>query len=79
MLVLTRGRNDEIVIGENIRVRVLGVNGSRVRLGVTAPLEVCVDRGEVRERRAEWRGRAEQKQDEKNPRCVLPSAVTADG
>jgi carbon storage regulator len=74
MLVLTRGRNDEIVIGDNVRVKVLGVNGSRVRLGVTAPLEVCVDRGEVRERRAEWREGAKQ-QGERDLNYIPPSAA----
>jgi carbon storage regulator len=54
MLVLTRRIGEEIVIGSGIRVTVLGVQGNRVRLGITAPPSVAVDRAEVRQRRAEF-------------------------
>ena len=51
MLVLTRRLNETIVIDGTIRVRVLGVHGGRVRLGVDAPRDVRVDRGEIHEQR----------------------------
>jgi carbon storage regulator len=51
MLVLTRRTGEEIVIGDDIRITVVGVRGDRVRLGITAPESVCVDRAEVYERR----------------------------
>jgi len=51
MLVLSRRSGEEIVIGGNIHVTVLCVKGDRVRLGITAPRSVCVDRQEVHERR----------------------------
>jgi carbon storage regulator len=51
MLVLTRTQGETIVIGDDIRVTVVAVHGSKVRLGVTAPPPVGVDRLEVRERR----------------------------
>jgi carbon storage regulator len=51
MLVLTRSTGEEIVIGDDIRITVVGVRGDRVRLGITAPESVCVDRVEVYERR----------------------------
>jgi carbon storage regulator len=51
MLVLSRRSGQEIVIGENVRVTVLSVRGDQVRLGVTAPRSVCVDRQEVHQRR----------------------------
>ena len=47
MLVLSRKLNEEIVIGGEIRVRVLELRGGRVRLGISAPPEVSVDRAEV--------------------------------
>ncbi len=47
MLVLTRKQNEEIVIGENIRVSVVEVRGKRVRLGITAPAEISISRTEV--------------------------------
>jgi carbon storage regulator len=51
MLVLTRSTGEEIVIGDDIRITVVGVRGDRVRLGIMAPESVCVDRAEVYERR----------------------------
>jgi carbon storage regulator CsrA len=47
MLVLTRKTDQEIVIADNIRVRVLEVRGNQVRLGVVAPKEIRVHRAEV--------------------------------
>lgn len=52
MLVLTRGINEVICIGPDIRVMVVGYSsGERVKLGVTAPANVLVDREEIRQRR----------------------------
>lgn len=50
MLVLTRRMGETLLIGNDIEVTVLGVQGNQVRLGVTAPREVRVDRQEIRER-----------------------------
>lgn len=47
MLVLSRKREESVVIGPNIEVRVLEIMGNRVRLGVVAPPEVAVHRKEV--------------------------------
>lgn len=47
MLVLTRRQGEEIVIGGNIHVTVVSVQGNRVRLGITAPREVAVERLEL--------------------------------
>uniref|UniRef100_A0A7C2K1D1 Translational regulator CsrA n=1 Tax=Schlesneria paludicola TaxID=360056 RepID=A0A7C2K1D1_9PLAN len=47
MLVLTRKRGESISIDGRIEVRVLSVQGNRVRLGVTAPDSVSVRRGEL--------------------------------
>lgn len=47
MLVLARKVNEAIVIGENIRVVVVGVEGETVRLGIEAPREVKVYRQEI--------------------------------
>lgn len=47
MLVLSRKPNEEIVIDGNIRVRVLGVFGGRIRLGIDAPPEIAVRRSEL--------------------------------
>jgi carbon storage regulator len=50
MLVLSRKRNESIVICDNIVVTVVDVRGDRVRLGIEAPKEVPVHRREVYEK-----------------------------
>jgi carbon storage regulator len=52
MLVLTRRIGETIVIDGSIRVTVVAIQEGRVRLGVTAPESVRVDREEIHERRA---------------------------
>ena len=47
MLVLSRKLNQEIRIAENIVVRVIGIKGNQVRLGIVAPSEVPVLREEL--------------------------------
>jgi len=49
MLVFTRRRDEAIMIGDSIEVRVLRVGRDGVRLGVTAPAAVAVHRREVYE------------------------------
>lgn len=49
-LVLTRRIGETIVIGDDIRLTVLGVKGFQVRVGVEAPEEVAVNRLEIHER-----------------------------
>jgi carbon storage regulator len=47
MLVLSRKKNESIVIDGNIVVTVVEIKGDKVRLGITAPTEVPVHRSEV--------------------------------
>jgi carbon storage regulator len=47
MLVLSRKPGEEIVIGDNIRLRVVAIRGTRVRLGITAPTEMPILRHEL--------------------------------
>ena len=49
MLVLTRRLDQSLIIGKDIVVTVVSIRGDKVRLGVTAPLDVPVDRTEIRE------------------------------
>lgn len=49
MLVLTRRKNQSIVIGTDIVITVLEVKGDQIRLGITAPREVEVYREELLE------------------------------
>lgn len=54
MLVLSRKTDQEIVIADNIRVKVLEVRGNKVRLGIVAPEQVSIHRAEVQARRQEF-------------------------
>lgn len=47
MLVLSRQRDEAVMIGDDIEVAVIDVRGDKVRLGVTAPKEISVHRKEV--------------------------------
>lgn len=47
MLVLSRKKNESVVIGDNITIVVVEIRGDKVRLGVEAPKEVPVHRLEV--------------------------------
>ena len=47
MLVLSRKRNESVVINENIVVTVVEVRGDRVRLGIQAPRDVPIHRSEI--------------------------------
>lgn len=54
MLVLSRKIDDEIIIDDKITVRVLRVKGNTVRLGVSAPADVNIMRGELPRREIEF-------------------------
>jgi carbon storage regulator len=49
MLVLARRSGDSIVIGENIEITVVEVQGDKVKIGITAPKEIPVMRKELLE------------------------------
>ena len=49
MLVLTRKRNESIVINDVIRITVVDIRGDKVRLGIDAPRDIQVHRQEVYE------------------------------
>lgn len=47
MLVLSRKKDEKIVIGDNISIMVVEIRGDKVRLGIDAPRDVSVHRREV--------------------------------
>jgi carbon storage regulator len=62
MLVLTRRVGEEIVIDGNIHVSIISIRGNHVRLGISAPPVVRVDRREVHDQRSEFAELEEEKQ-----------------
>lgn len=50
MLILTRRINEEVMIGDDIKIRILGVKGNQVRIGIAAPEDVSVHREEIYQR-----------------------------
>ncbi len=49
MLVLSRKKNESIIINDRIKVTVVEIRGDKVRLGIEAPREVPIHRSEVYE------------------------------
>ncbi len=49
MLVLSRRRDESIIIGDNVVVTIVDIRGDKVRLGIQAPQEIPVHRREVYE------------------------------
>ncbi|MEX2111980.1 MAG: carbon storage regulator CsrA [Pirellulales bacterium] len=49
MLVLSRQRDESIIIGDNIVVTIVDIRGDKVRLGINAPTEIPVHRQEIYE------------------------------
>jgi len=71
MLILTRRLNETVMIGNDVKVHVLGFKGAQVRLGIEAPSNVDIDREEVRARKKEEAERLASPES-------LPSAATAE-
>ena len=64
MLVLSRRRDESIVIGENIVLTIVDIRRDKVRLGIEAPEEIPVHRREVHEAIQRENRRASQLQPE---------------
>ncbi len=55
MLVLTRRVRETVMIGDDVAVTIVSVNGTRVRIGIDAPKATAVHRREIYERLASKR------------------------
>ncbi len=49
MLVLSRQKDESIIIGDNVEITIVDIRGDKVRLGITAPKDIPVHRREVYE------------------------------
>lgn len=54
MLVLTRRVGETVVINGDTEVTVVAVQGKKIRLGISAPEKIAVDRKEIHERRLQY-------------------------
>jgi len=50
VLVLSRRIGETLIIGDDVKVTVLGISGNQVRIGIAAPLTIPVHRSEVYDR-----------------------------
>jgi len=50
MLILTRKKDEEIIISSEIRIKILSISDTQVKLGIVAPADVQVYRAEVFEK-----------------------------
>jgi len=65
MLVLSRQKDESIIIGDDVEITIVDVRGDKVRLGITAPKSISVHRREVyeaiqREKKEKQKKEAEQ-------------------
>ncbi len=68
MLVLSRQRDESIMIGDDVEIIIVDVRGDKVRLGITAPKTIPVHRREIYDA-IQREKEASQKQQEKEPQA----------
>lgn len=50
MLIVTRRKSEAIMIGDDIEVKILGIEGNQIKIGIDAPKETLVYREEIYKR-----------------------------
>ncbi len=75
MLVLSRQRDESIMIGDDVEIIIVDVRGDKVRLGITAPKEIPVHRREIYDaiQREKRQKKESQEQQEKEPQAPQTS------
>ena len=66
MLVLSRQKDESIVIGDDIEITIVDVRGDKVRLGITAPKSISVHRREVYDAIQREKKQDQKKQDQQD-------------
>lgn len=75
MLVLSRHRDESIMIGDDVVVTIVDIRGDKVRLGINAPQDVPVHRQEVYEAIQRENRRAAQMQPSETRSLAKPKAT----
>jgi len=75
MLVLSRQRDESIMIGDNVEIIIVDVRGDKVRLGITAPKEIPVHRREIYDaiQREKREKEGPQKEQQEKPQTPQPT------
>ena len=70
MLVLSRYEGEKIIIGDDIVIQIVSIQGDKVRIGIDAPKNISVHRLEVYDRvkREGWYGRNNPQSDDRSER-----------
>ncbi len=74
MLVLSRKKNESIIIDDHITITVVEIRGDKVRLGIQAPKEIPIHRSEIH---AAIQSEEHNKASEKEDSSTVPSAEEA--
>ena len=74
MLVLSRQRDESIMIGDNVEIMIVDVRGDKVRLGITAPKSIPVHRREIydaiqREKKEHEKNEQNKDEETKDKKC----------
>jgi len=70
MLVLSRQRDESIMIGDDVEIIIVDVRGDKVRLGITAPRSIPVHRREIYDAiQREKKDKKEPQKQEKEPKA----------
>lgn len=72
MLVLSRQKDESIIIGDDIKVTIVDVRGDKVRLGITAPKSISVHRKEVYEAIQREKEQKKQQENQQNDSQTKP-------
>jgi len=83
MLVLSRTKDQSIIIGDNIKITIVDVRGDKVRLGITAPKDIPVHREEIyeaiqKEKKAKEQATGQTQSEEQPPPAQLPDHQTTE-
>ncbi len=51
MLVLTRRKDESLLLGDDIKITILNIDQRQVELGISAPLDIAISREEVKKKK----------------------------